>query len=119
MAAELHDLVKDDMRSLYPDLIQHVAIRVIELQVCLRNAVWAAAAWCSHADALALQDHVLSTYDRAISNYCAELFSRWVLRSAGPSKRLQCAPAQHHGGAKGPEPQCCCASLPRASRGGS
>jgi NADH:ubiquinone reductase (non-electrogenic) len=39
--------------KLYPKLIQDVQIRVIELQ-----------------------DHVLSTYDRAISNYTADVFTR-------------------------------------------
>ena len=41
------------MLQIYPDLIKHVRIRIVELQ-----------------------DHVLSTYDRAISAYTAELFSR-------------------------------------------
>lgn len=53
VAAELHDMVADDLRKIYPDLIQDVHIRVIELQ-----------------------DHVLSTYDRAISNYTASVFKR-------------------------------------------
>lgn len=46
-------MVADDLRKIYPDLIQDVHIRVIELQ-----------------------DHVLSTYDRAISNYTASVFKR-------------------------------------------
>ncbi|CAL8468285.1 g7825 [Coccomyxa elongata] len=53
VAAELHDMVLDDLRRIYPDLISLVRIRVIELQ-----------------------DHVLSTYDREISNYTASEFSR-------------------------------------------
>ena len=53
VAAELHDMVLDDLRRIYPNLISLVRIRVIELQ-----------------------DHVLSTYDREISNYTASEFSR-------------------------------------------
>ncbi|CAL5221824.1 g4081 [Coccomyxa viridis] len=44
VAAELHDMVADDLRKIYPELMPFVRIRVIELQ-----------------------DHVLSTYDREIS----------------------------------------------------
>ena len=53
VAAELHDMVVDDLRKIYPDLVPYVRIRIIELQ-----------------------DHVLSTYDREISNYTAQEFSR-------------------------------------------
>lgn len=53
VAAELYDMVHEDLRKLYPDLIQHVKIRVIELQ-----------------------SHLLSTYDRAISNYTKRIFDR-------------------------------------------
>ena len=53
VAAELHDLVVDDLRKIYPELMPYVRIRVIELQ-----------------------DHVLSTYDREISKYTAQEFSR-------------------------------------------
>lgn len=53
VAAELHDLFLNDLAKLYPDQIGDVRIRVIELM-----------------------DHVLSTYDRAISNYTAEVFKR-------------------------------------------
>lgn len=53
VAAELHDLIVDDLAKLYPEQVQDVCIRVIELM-----------------------DHVLSTYDRAISNYTAEVFKR-------------------------------------------
>ena len=48
MAAELHDLIAEDLVKLYPDEIGDVRIRVIELQ-----------------------DHVLSMYDRAIGQYTA------------------------------------------------
>jgi NADH:ubiquinone reductase (non-electrogenic) len=68
VAAELHDMVVDDLRKVYPELMPFVRIRVIELQ-----------------------DHVLSTYDREISKYTAQEFSRHAsalhctaqLRSAG------------------------------------
>lgn len=53
VAAELHDMVADDLRKIYPELMPFVRIRVIELQ-----------------------DHVLSTYDREISKYTAQEFSR-------------------------------------------
>lgn len=53
VAAELHDMVADDLRKIYPELMPYVRIRVIELQ-----------------------DHVLSTYDREISKYTAQEFSR-------------------------------------------
>ena len=51
------------MLQIYPDLIKHVRIRIVELQ-----------------------DHVLSTYDRAISAYTAELFSR---HAAAQSRALR------------------------------
>lgn len=53
VAAELYDLINDDLRKLYPKEVPDVTIRVVELM-----------------------DHVLSTYDRAISNYTAETFKR-------------------------------------------
>ncbi|KAK9812482.1 hypothetical protein WJX73_003352 [Symbiochloris irregularis] len=53
VAAELHDMVQDDLRKIYGDFVNEVRIRVIELQ-----------------------DHVLSTYDRAISIYTANVFKR-------------------------------------------
>ena len=53
VAAELHDMVLDDLRKIYPQLARLARIRVIELQ-----------------------DHVLSTYDREISEYTANEFSR-------------------------------------------
>jgi NADH:ubiquinone reductase (non-electrogenic) len=53
VAAELHDMVVDDLWKIYPELMPFVRIRVIELQ-----------------------DHVLSTYDREISKYTAQEFSR-------------------------------------------
>lgn len=53
VAAELHDLITEDLVKLYPDEVQDASIRVIELM-----------------------DHVLSMYDRAISQYTAERFKR-------------------------------------------
>jgi hypothetical protein len=53
VAAEVYDMVVEDMKRLYPQLISFVKIRVIELM-----------------------DHVLSTYDRKIGEYTAQLFKR-------------------------------------------
>lgn len=53
VAAELYDMIHDDLRKLYPTLIPDVSIQIVELM-----------------------DHVLSTYDRAISTYTAEQFKR-------------------------------------------
>eukprot|EP01024_Parvocaulis_polyphysoides_P070103 TRINITY_DN862_c0_g1_i1.p1 TRINITY_DN862_c0_g1~~TRINITY_DN862_c0_g1_i1.p1 ORF type:complete len:416 (+),score=48.94 TRINITY_DN862_c0_g1_i1:76-1323(+) len=53
VAAELHDMITQDLSKLYPQLIPFVRIRVIELM-----------------------SHVLSMYDRKISDYTAQLFSR-------------------------------------------
>lgn len=53
VAAELHDLIVNDLSKLYPDEVKDVRIRVVELM-----------------------DHVLSTYDRAISRYTADVFKR-------------------------------------------
>ena len=56
VAAELQDMVESDLVKVYPDLISAVRIAVIELQ-----------------------DHVLSTYDRRISDYTRQIFTRYVL----------------------------------------
>lgn len=53
VAAELHDMVVEDLVKLYPGLVDHVRVRIIELQ-----------------------DHLLSTYDRAISEYTGKQFKR-------------------------------------------
>ena len=53
VAAELYDLIENDLSKLYPEIVKDVNIKVIELM-----------------------DHVLSTYDRAISNYTADVFKR-------------------------------------------
>ena len=53
VAAELQDMVESDLVKLYPELIQDVRIAVVELQ-----------------------DHLLSTYDRRISEYTREIFTR-------------------------------------------
>ena len=47
-------MIDEDLSRLYPELIPEVRIRVIELQ-----------------------DHLLSTYDRAISVYTAKNFKRY------------------------------------------
>jgi len=54
VAAELQDMVESDLVKVYPDLVRDVRIAVIELQ-----------------------DHVLSTYDRRISEYTRQIFTRW------------------------------------------
>ncbi|KAL3151414.1 tubulin alpha 1 [Trebouxia sp. C0009 RCD-2024] len=53
VAAELYDLVRDDLRRFYPDIWKDARVCLVELQ-----------------------DHVLSTYDRRISDYTSQLFSR-------------------------------------------
>ncbi len=53
VAAELQDMVESDLVKVYPDLVRDVRIAVIELQ-----------------------DHVLSTYDRRISEYTRQIFTR-------------------------------------------
>lgn len=53
VAAELHDMIQEDLRKVYEGLMKDVNIRVIELQ-----------------------DHVLSMYDRQISAYTQKEFSR-------------------------------------------
>lgn len=53
VAAELYDLVRDDLRRFYPDIWRDARVCLVELQ-----------------------DHVLSTYDRRISDYTSQLFSR-------------------------------------------
>ena len=53
VAAELHDLSVDDLSKLYPDQVADFSIKVVDLM-----------------------SHVLSTYDRKISNYTAETFKR-------------------------------------------
>jgi NADH:ubiquinone reductase (non-electrogenic) len=53
VAAELYDMVHTDLYKIYPELMKDVCISVIELQ-----------------------DHVLSTYDRRISEYTRKVFTR-------------------------------------------
>ncbi|KAL4519751.1 hypothetical protein Ndes2526B_g01679 [Nannochloris sp. 'desiccata'] len=53
VAAELYDLIVDDLSKLYPEQVKDFRIRVVDLM-----------------------SHVLSTYDRKISNYTAETFKR-------------------------------------------
>ncbi len=56
VAAELYDLVREEMGQYYPLICKDAKVRLVELQ-----------------------DHVLSTYDRKISEYTSKLFSRHVL----------------------------------------
>ena len=58
VAAELHDMITGDLSKIYPQLMGDVNIRIIELQ-----------------------DHILSTYDREISNYTQQQFGRCAVRS--------------------------------------
>jgi len=53
VAAEMHDMIFEDLKEHYPELMKDVKIRVIELM-----------------------DHVLSTYDRKIGEYTAQRFAR-------------------------------------------
>ena len=53
VAAEIYDMVTDDMARLYPQLAGDVRIRVVELM-----------------------DYVLSAYDRKLGEYTATLFQR-------------------------------------------
>ncbi|GBF96542.1 hypothetical protein Rsub_09125 [Raphidocelis subcapitata] len=53
VAAELHDMIFEDLKELYPTVIKDVRIRVVELM-----------------------DHVLSTYDRRIGEYTAQQWKR-------------------------------------------
>lgn len=55
VAAELYDLVREEMGQYYPHICKDAKVRLVELQ-----------------------DHVLSTYDRKISEYTSKLFSRHV-----------------------------------------
>ena len=53
MAAEIYDLLNEDLRQFYPDIISSSCVKLVELQ-----------------------DHILSTYDREIADYASNLFSR-------------------------------------------
>jgi NADH:ubiquinone reductase (non-electrogenic) len=58
VAAELYDMIHEDLSRLYPSLMADVKLRVVELT-----------------------DHLLSTYDRKISAYAAENFKRAGIES--------------------------------------
>lgn len=60
VAAELYDLVRDDLRRFYPEIYKDARVCLVELQ-----------------------DHVLSTYDRKISEYTSQVFSRRGSTSCG------------------------------------
>lgn len=53
VAAEIYDLLNEDLRRFYPAIIASSTVMLVELQ-----------------------DHILSTYDREISDYTSGLFSR-------------------------------------------
>ena len=67
VAAELQDMVESDLVKVYPELIRDVRIAVIELQ-----------------------DHVLSTYDRRISEYTRQIFTRCGLAVNISNKLVPC-----------------------------
>ena len=67
VAAELHDMISEDLRKVYPSLMPFVSIKLIELQ-----------------------DHILSTYDRIISEYTHTEFDRSV------QKHLTFVPRSSH-----------------------
>ena len=49
----MYDLLNEDLRRYYPDIIKSAKVMLVELQC-----------------------HILSTYDREISEYTSSLFSR-------------------------------------------
>ena len=53
VAAEIYDLLNEDLRRFYSDIISSSCVKLVELQ-----------------------DHILSTYDREIADYASNLFSR-------------------------------------------
>lgn len=53
VAAELHDVIHEDLKGLYPSLMPDVKVRVVELT-----------------------DHILHSYDRKIGEFVAKQFSR-------------------------------------------
>ena len=53
VAAEIYDLLNEDLRRFYPEIIASSCVKLVELQ-----------------------DHILSTYDREIADYTSNLFSR-------------------------------------------
>ena len=58
LAAELHDTVKEDIGKVFPKRLQElVSIEIVDLQ-----------------------DHILSTYDRRISEYATEFFRRQQIK---------------------------------------
>ena len=67
VAAEMYDMITQDMARLYPKLTGSVKIRVIELM-----------------------DHVLSTYDRKIGDYTGKLFKRNGIELVRAPASAQC-----------------------------
>ena len=65
VAAELYDMISEDLKKVYPKLMQYVSIKLVELQ-----------------------DHVLSTYDRAISAYTKTEFERYACNGSMSSTLL-------------------------------
>ena len=72
VAAEMYDMMTEDMKKLYPELMPFVKIRVIELM-----------------------DYVLSAYDRKLGEYAANLFKRngiELVCAAGHTVTVACWP---------------------------
>ena len=68
VAAELYDLIKEDLSRFYPQLAKDISrVRLVELQ-----------------------DHILSTYDREISDYTAQLFGRCGFHQCPTSQAPRC-----------------------------
>lgn len=63
VAAEMFDMMQEDMSKLYPELMPFVKIRVIELM-----------------------DYVLSAYDRKLGEYTANLFKRNGIELVCPAR---------------------------------
>ena len=71
LAAELHDMVQQDVARLYPaSLLKHVSIEIVDLQ-----------------------DFVLSTYDRRIAEYATAQFKRQnIVLHLCVARAVRCAP---------------------------
>lgn len=82
VAAELYDMITEDMRRLYPALMDDVCIRVVELM-----------------------DYVLSAYDRKLGEYTARLFKRNGIELVRPSARSLAPPPPARCHAHGLAPQ--------------
>jgi hypothetical protein len=92
VAAEMYDMITEDMRKLYPELLPDVKIRVIELM-----------------------DYVLSAYDRTLGEYTAQLFQRNGIDLVRPPLSHSSSATARQPGASAPPAHACCAALSQAS----